>query len=66
MATSGIRSRTSVSSSEMAKRKPPSPAPKTGSRSGRSLAAPMDVYKPRPIDWKAWVKQNPNSSETDR
>ncbi len=55
-----------VSSSLMPIGNPPSPAPSTGSRSGRASAAPIAVERPRPIDWKAWVKQKPNSSGTLR
>ena len=45
---------------------PAQPRAATGSRSGRASAAPIAVARPRPTDWKAWVKQNPNSSGTPR
>ena len=66
MHTSGMPSRTAVSSSAMAMWKPPSPVPSTGMRPGCARPAPMAVYRPSPMDWKAWVKQKPNSSGTER
>ena len=62
----GSPSRTTVSSSLMPIRYPPSPSAATGSRSGCASAAPIAVDSPSPTDWKAWVKQKPRSSGTDR